>query len=168
MANANHPQPRDRLNRRAFLASASALAFVSAAGLKVSPAFAAPDETAFHAFSEFITGETLDPVLAGRYLKALTRKTPEFGTDIDQAIAATAAFRDQGIDKMLEALGPDSPVRKTITAVTSAWYLGVVGTDIHGELVAFHDALMFRPTRDYVFVPTYGGGPNSWVSRTHV
>jgi hypothetical protein len=160
-----------QMRRRGFLKSVSAVALVGAAGLGTAlPSFAASvqDSGPFHAFSQFITGVDLNPVLAVRYLKALSDQDPAFPRALEAAIAAASKFNDQGIDAMLKELDAKSGVYATIRTVTSAWYLGVVGNGDKAQLVAFHDALMFLPTRDYVFVPTYGGGPNSWVREKHV
>ncbi len=159
------------LGRRKLIKSLSLLTVFSYSGLRLvtCPAFAAglPASADFHDFSAFVIGRPVDPVLAGRYFTALQAADGHFIQQLNQAMVASAPFKDQGIDAMLSSLPPGSDVFNTLKKITSAWYLGIVGEGSQATLIAFHDALMFLPTREYVFVPSYGGGPDSWVSLKH-
>ncbi len=157
--------------RRKLIKSLSLLTVFSVSGLRLvtCPAFAAglPASADFHEFSAFVIGRPVDPVLSGRYFAALQAADGHFIRQLNQAMVASAPFRPQGIDAMLASLSHDSDIFITLKKITSAWYLGIVGEGSRATLIAFHDALMFQPTWEYVFVPSYGGGPDSWVTRTH-
>lgn len=158
-------------DRRKLIKSLSLLTVFSVSGLRLltCPAFAGglPASADFHEFSVFVIGRPVDPVLSGRYFAALQAADGHFIQQLNQAMVASIPFRHQGIDAMLASLTPDSDTFTTLKKITSAWYLGIVGEGASATLIAFHDAMMFQPTREYVFVPSYGGGPDSWVTRTH-
>jgi hypothetical protein len=97
------------------------------------------------------------------------------------AFMKLSAFRaDGGFDAELAALGnavagsdsmdafllraPDAALLRTATQVVSAWYLGVVGTGAAGELIAYEDALMYRPTAGMAVIPSYCVGPSYWAA----
>ncbi|ARU93583.1 sugar dehydrogenase complex small subunit [Tatumella citrea] len=158
-------------DRRKLIKSLSLLTVFSVSGLRLvtCPAFAGglPASADFHEFSTFVIGRPVDPVLSGRYFAALQAADGHFIQQLNQAMVASVPFRSQGIDTMLASLPHDSDIFNTLKKITSAWYLGIVGEGAGATLIAFHDALMFQPTREYVFVPGYGGGPDSWVSLKH-
>ena len=158
-------------DRRKLIKSLSLLTVFSVSGLRLvaCPAFAGglPASADFHEFSAFVIGRPVDPVLSGRYFAALQAADGHFIRQLNQAMAASAPFRSHGIDSMLASLTAGRDVFNTLKKITSAWYLGIVGEGSAATLIAFHDALMFQPTREYVFVPSYGGGPDSWVTLKH-
>jgi len=159
------------LSRRKLIKALTIMPLVSACSIRLlaCPAYAAalPASSDFLDFSQFITGLSLSPLLAGRYYQALQANDPQFLQKLTAAISASASYRQQGLDAFLAATAPNSEVFTTLSTITSAWYLGVVGQGAKAVTIAWRDALMFRPTEQFVFVPTYGGGPNSWVSREH-
>ena len=165
------PMDNFSADRRKLIKSLSLLTVFSVSGLRLvaCPAFAGglPASADFHEFSAFVIGRPVDPVLSGRYFAALQAADGHFIGQLNQAMAASAPFRSHGIDAMLASLSHDSEIFNTLKKITSAWYLGIVGEGASATLIAFHDALMFQPTREYVFVPSYGGGPDSWVTRKH-
>jgi hypothetical protein len=169
--NPQHPDSSLPISRRTLLngaALAGTALFVGGAGMLAMPladaADAAPAAPAgFLKLSEFLTGgQGLDGALAARFQATLSRQDPGFDAAVgalEQYVATTAPAT---IDDLLARPDLAVPLRKTITQIVSAWYLGIVGEDEHAELVSYADALMYRPTRDVLVVPTYGGGPDSW------
>lgn len=143
---------------------------VAVGGLALFAAFAKPlsalaaDDSVqtFTQISEFLTGYKLDPVLGGRYLQALSKRSPTFETD---TVALQQVVRQSGaanMDAFLALPGLDKSLMKTATTIVAAWYLGVVGNPEDAELITYAEALMYRPTRGILPIPTYGPGPNAW------
>ncbi|ARN23441.1 sugar dehydrogenase complex small subunit [Piscinibacter gummiphilus] len=156
------------VSRRTLLGSAavagSALALGGVASLAVTDAAAAsPSPAEFLRLSEFLTGgQPLEEGLATRFQAALARRDPRFGDAVAALQRYVSDSRAAGIDELLDRPDLGEPLRKTITQIVSAWYLGIVGDDAETELVAYAQALMYRPTKDVLVVPSYGGGPDSW------
>lgn len=51
-----------------------------------------------------------------------------------------------------------------VTAIISAWYTGTVASSKGPVVVAYADALMYRPVADGLTVPTYcNKGPTWWM-----
>lgn len=153
------------LFRRDLLRGSVALGGLALAAALASPvsALAADDGLQnFMQLSEFLTGYTLDPVLGGRYLAALAKRNPALATDtaaLQQAIRQASAAN---MDAFLALPGLDKSVTQTATTIVAAWYLGVVGKPEDAELITYSEALMYRPTRGILPIPTYGLGPNAW------
>lgn len=160
-----------RPSRRTFLIAAARVTgcVVAAATLPVLArrAMAAPDTTAtraaFLALSAFVTGRTdLDAVTGERFHAALARRLPGFDTQVATLLAQVRTQRFADMDAFLAATPAPSPLRATATHVVSAWYLGIVGEAADAELITYAGALMYRPTRGILAVPTYGPGPLAW------
>ncbi|WPB58989.1 sugar dehydrogenase complex small subunit [Xylophilus sp. GOD-11R] len=160
--------PPSAVSRRAVLYSAiaagTALALGGSAVFGSGEALAAEVEsTEFLRLSEFLTGgKPLLAKLATRYRATLAKFDPKFAESVAALQAYVAQAKAANIDELLARPDLSEPLKKSITQIVSAWYLGIVGDDKHVELVAYADALMYRPTNDVIVVPSYGGGPDSW------
>lgn len=158
-------RPSHRISRRALLKTSSgflALGVIGAA-LPVRVAFAAgSDEQDFLDLSGFVTGKTLDPVLSRRYFAALIQRNPGLMDQLTalRGLIATTGAKD--IDALIAAPGFDEASRATVTLLVKAWYSGVVGEVEDAELITYSEALMYRPTRGILAIPSYGHGPASW------
>ncbi|MDO1583365.1 sugar dehydrogenase complex small subunit [Rhizobium oryzicola] len=127
------------------------------------PAAASDDEAQrFTLLSEFLTGYTLDPVLGARYLAALAKRNKTFSSDISALQHVVEQSGVANMDAFLALKLADPNVMKTATNIVSAWYLGVVGEPEDAELITYREALMYRPTKGILSIPTYGPGPNGW------
>jgi hypothetical protein len=155
------------LSRRRFLALGGVLAGASLAtgfGLpRVACAGPTQTDLGFLQTSSFLTGHTLDATTARRFLAALTKLDAGFVGRLGALQAAIAQSGAATMDAFLAQDGHSAAILSTAKEIVSAWYLGVVGTGSKAVLISFYDALMFEPTRNYVYVPSYGGGPDSWV-----
>lgn len=153
------------LSRRGLLRSTVAVAGLALFANLAGPlsATAADDAVAsFTRLSEFLTGYTLDPVLAARFLAALKKRDP----NLDASMAALSTLIKQSgvpnMDGFLALSGTDPALTKTATKIVSAWYLGVVGEPEDAELITYAESLMYRPTKGLLTIPSYGPGPNAW------
>lgn len=84
---------------------------------------------------------------------------------------AAAAARLAGLlrpglspEALLNAAGA-AGLRETLLAIVAAWYTGTVGHGTGAQLVAYKEALMYRPCADGLVVPTYcSDGPAWWTA----
>lgn len=161
------------LSRRSLLEMASlagtALALGGAGLLAAREGVAAEAATValpaadFLRLSVFLTGgQPLDATLSSRYQAALAKRDPQFGDSARALLTLIASSKAASIDELLEAPDLKDTLRALTTRIVSAWYLGIVGQDADAELISYAQALMYRPTKDVLVVPTYGAGPDSW------
>jgi len=120
--------------------------------------------------SSFLTGKSdLDPVIARRTLQALIAGEKDFEQRYAALAAACDAARQAGTLPTMaafdtSAVGQDAALRATAVAIVSAWYLGRVGSGPSTQLIAYHEALMYRPTAGITTIPSYQlGGYGYWV-----
>jgi hypothetical protein len=123
-------------------------------------AAAATDED-FIALSTFLVSRPVNPVLAGRYYKALDKRAPNFSTNVVALKQLIGAQGYHHVDEYL-AQANDASLKATATSIISAWYLGIVGEPVDAELIAYSQAMMYQPTHGILIIPTYGGGPATW------
>ncbi|BCZ80941.1 Membrane bound FAD containing D-sorbitol dehydrogenase [Paraburkholderia steynii] len=163
--------------RRAWLlgafASAAGLAFASAARygtsgaapgiVGISPAFADTPPPAGGGFDAFIalssklTGHTsFDPLHGKRAYDALSRADGQFTQNVAALNAWLQTHGGVPSDVVTQALQADQPqLAKTVSAITRAWYLGLVGEMPNVQVIAFERALMFEPVKDILTIPSY-------------
>lgn len=159
------------LSRRALLETAAAAgAALGLAALSVPAAVQAQGSATglaaadFQRLSQFLTGgQPLDAGLAARYQAVLLQRDPAFDAAAQDLLRLVDSSQATHVDALLEqpALA-DGPLRGTLQRIVSAWYLGIVGDDNGTELVAYANALMYRPTRGILDIPSYGSGPDTW------
>jgi hypothetical protein len=172
------PEKRDAAahcpSRRTFLAVAAGTAIAAFASTPMSwlPRAQAAEGTAtaasaaFLRVSMFVTGQRdLDQETSKRFLAALSRRDAGFATRIDALLAHVDQAKFADMDAFLAATPADAALLATATSVVSAWYLGIVGDAADAELITYADALMYRPTRGILAVPTYGPGPLAWGAK---
>ncbi|WP_431259417.1 sugar dehydrogenase complex small subunit [Roseateles chitinivorans] len=151
------------LAAREGLAATAGSAASAAGAAPAAPAATALPVTDFLRLSVFLTGgQPLDATLAGRYQVALAKRDPQFGDSARALLALIRATQAASVEHLLEAPELKDTLRELTTRIVSAWYLGIVGQDADAELISYAEALMYRPTKDVLVVPTYGAGPDSW------
>lgn len=118
----------------------------------------------FHRLSQFLTGgQPLDAALAARYQAVLLKRDPAFDAAAQDLLRLVDSSQATHVDALLaQPALADGPLRGTLQRIVSAWYLGIVGDDNGTELVAYANALMYRPTRGILDIPSYGSGPDTW------
>jgi len=164
-------------SRRAWMlgacASAAGLAFAvagrfgAAPGLSqiagITPAFAdtlppaGGGLDAFIALSRRLTGHnTLDPILGKRAYEALSKADSQFTQNVGALNAWLQSHGGVPSDAVTQALQVDQPIlAKTVSAITRAWYLGLVGDLPKVQVIAYERALMFEPVKDILTIPSY-------------
>lgn len=159
---------RSDLSRRDLLRTTAAAGVLGALGLgallePVSEAVAADAAPqAFLQLSSFLTGQPLNPVLGDRFLAALAKRMPNLHADIASLQRLIVEGKAADMDAFLALPSVDPALMGTVRKIVSAWYLGVVGEPEDAELITYAEALMYRPTRGILPIPTYGPGPNAW------
>jgi len=152
------------LTRRNLLRGSVALGLLSLASamLPWQAAMAAAAESDFRALSQFLVSRPVNPVLAGRYYAALSKRAPNFAANVSALKQLVDGHGFKHVDEYLALANPDASLKATATSIISAWYLGVVGEPATAELVSYSEAMMYQPTHGILIIPTYGGGPASW------
>jgi hypothetical protein len=117
----------------------------------------------FLAFSKAITGhDDIDPTTAARIREAMLQGDAAFA----QQAASLAGLVQPGIapDALLGA-ATSAGLREAALAVVTAWYTGTVVAGQKTTVVAYEQALMYRPVADALTVPTYcNEGPMWWTA----
>lgn len=113
-------------------------------------------------FSHGITGhDDLNPLTARRIYDAMAAASADFAGQVDQL---TQLISRETEPEALLASADSMGLRDTALAIVAAWYTGSVGSDSDAPVVAYRDALMYRPVSDGQVVPTYCSyGPAWWV-----
>lgn len=129
---------------------------------------ARPGNARFMALSQLLTGKTdLDPIIGARTLDALCATDPAFATRfaaLDTACALAHPLDMGAFDE--STVGRTPALRATAVEIVRAWYTGTVGTGRDARVLAYRDALMYRPTAGITTVPSYQlGGFGYWVAK---
>ncbi|MPW17965.1 sorbitol dehydrogenase [Paraburkholderia sp. CNPSo 3157] len=137
------------------LASLSHLAGISPAYADTLPAGGGFD--AFIALSGKLTGHaSFDPVLGKRAYKALSRADSQFTQNVAALNTWLQTHGGVPSDTVTQALQAEQPnLAKTVSAITRAWYLGLVGDSPNVQVIAYESALMFEPVKDILTIPSY-------------
>lgn len=157
------PPPLSALPRRTLLglgASAIALLAGTRKSFALTPA-QRPAVQQFLALSRVVTGyDTLDETIAARTYDALCAEN----TGTSAAIVQLAALAQQAADaKTLQAAAAQANLTEALNAILIGWYTGTVASKSETIVIAYRDALMYRPTADGLTVPTYcNKGPLWW------
>ncbi|WP_077295120.1 sorbitol dehydrogenase family protein [Yersinia proxima] len=106
--------------------------------------------------------QDIDQGMSARIFTALHNSDGQFPSKISQL---TALMQDGQSAQQLQALAQQHQLQKTVSAIVAAWYTGTVGHGQQAILIAYKDALMYRPASDALVVPTYcGNGPLWWTA----
>lgn len=158
--------PTARLSRRSLLRGSVTLGLVAlAGGLGPWQSVMAEGDQDFIALSQFLVSRPVNPVLAARYYRALSRRAPNFSGNVGALRQLVDGQGFKHVDEYLAQANPDPSLKATATSIISAWYLGIVGELADAELISYSEALMYRPTHGILIIPTYGGGPESWGAK---
>ncbi|MEI2264597.1 sugar dehydrogenase complex small subunit [Erwinia sp. CGal63] len=123
---------------------------------------AQPAGADFSELSAFLVSRPVSAILSQRYYAALVRHYADFPTHLTSLNDYLAARQFAHVDDFLAATPNGSPLFNTASLIIGSWYTGVVGEGAKSELIAYAEAMMYQPTKGFLVVPTYGGGPDSW------
>ena len=154
--------------RRTVLASAASLAAASclapwswavdktAGNTTDAPKGPPPAPAEFLALSKLLIPDLrLDEHVGARLHAALLRQDGRFPIKT-KALADVAR---QGplteAEALAEAVKADTALSATLRTIVSAWYLGIVGDHVTGQVIAYDLALMQEVVRDTVVTPSY-------------
>lgn len=120
-----------------------------------------PAVSQFLSLSRLVTGyDMLDETIAARTYDALYAKGGRAGDEITQLIGLA---QQSGDAKALQAQAAQAGLSAMLNAVLMGWYTGTVSGQSETIVIAYRDALMYRPTADGLTVPTYcNKGPLWW------
>lgn len=106
--------------------------------------------------------EDIDQGMSARIFTALHNQNDQFATQVEQLGGLLQPGQSA---KQLQQLAIQAGLQALVTAIITAWYTGTVGHGQTAELIAYKDALMYRPASDALIVPTYcGNGPLWWTA----
>jgi hypothetical protein len=120
----------------------------------------------FIALSHAITEhDDLDVVTAARIEAAMGRDFPQFAQLLPGLVALVSPAGKPAVPaRDLLAAATTAGLRELTMAIVTAWYTGTVGAGKTAVVVAYAQALMYRPVADGQTVPTYCNyGPQWWT-----
>lgn len=120
----------------------------------------------FFAFSKAITGhDDIDPLTAARIREALAKSDSSFAHGADVLAQLVQQPGAPIAPEALLAAATDAGLRELALLIVAAWYTGTVGAGTTASVVAYEQALMYRPVADGMSVPTYcDNGPIWWTA----
>ncbi|ANI31470.1 dehydrogenase [Yersinia entomophaga] len=133
---------------------------------KAEQATAAANPLAFARFFKLSQALTehkdIDQGMSARIFTALHNSDAQFA---DQIIQLTTLMQPEQRAQQLLAAASGHNLQKVVSNIMAAWYTGTVGHGQQAVLIAYKDALMYRPASDGLIVPTYcGNGPLWWTA----
>lgn len=156
-------------SRREFLLGAVNLGVAGALFSLPSHAFSASLLSAadpvknFITLSQAITEHThINSDLAARFYEVFATSDRQFTARVNRLVQLlTPGDSAQTLMDKARKAG----LNEFLYQIVTAWYTGTVGSDYHGTLVAYKQALMYQPVSDGLVVPTYcGNGPIWWTA----
>jgi hypothetical protein len=104
----------------------------------------------------------LDGDVGARLAAAMSSVNPAIEQDVDQILEIARRKNARIVEDFFPDL-PEGKLKDTALAIISAWYTGVIVDAPGSPVFAFELALMYRPTRDVMTIPSYAiSGPNGW------
>jgi hypothetical protein len=160
------------MHRRTVLlgmtASALSLGLASLAVPGLSFAAQAPGLNAsrFLQASQVLTGyDNLDALTAQRISAAMIAQQPAMAAQLTALADLVQVPANVFNAEALLAAAKQAGFGDAALAVVAAWFKGTVGHGQTAQLVAYKEALMYRPVSDGLIVPTYcGNGPLWWTA----
>ena len=142
-----------------------------AGGLAARPALPAASPKAalspefdaqFMTLSKLLIPHELDADIGKRIVLALSAIRPALSEHVTSLLAVAGKRNARIVEDFFPDV-PDGPLKETALSIISAWYMGVVVDAPDSEVFAFEHALMYRPTRDVMTIPSYAKSrPNGW------
>jgi hypothetical protein len=112
----------------------------------------------FYLVSQAITEhKNISEGSSAQIFNAFYRSQPDFPAQVSRL---HALVKPGQAAKDLQEVAKQNGLGELVTSIVTAWYTGTVGHGTDSILIAYKDALMYRPVSDGLIVPTYcGNGP---------
>jgi hypothetical protein len=162
-----HTEP---ISRRTLVKAGATAVGLAAFGVSSRPTAQAAGEVAaalngdkFMAASHFLIQHRLSPGVGARMAAILHTRIPTLDADLDVIIRTAKERNAKVVEDFFDAL-PDGQVKDAAHQIIFGWYAGVVDESPSAEVFAYEEALMYKPTKDAVALPTYSfNGPDHWT-----
>ena len=116
----------------------------------------------FYLVSQAVTEhKNLSEGASAQIFNALFRGQPDFPLQVSKLHALVNSNQTA---KQLQAVAKQQGLGDLVTNIVTAWYTGSVGHGTDSILIAYKDALMYRPVSDGLIVPTYCGNGPLWFT----
>jgi hypothetical protein len=116
----------------------------------------------FYLVSQAVTEhKNLNEGASAQIFNALFRGQPDFPLQVSKLHALVNSNQTA---KQLQAVAKQQGLGDLVTNIVTAWYTGSVGHGTDSILIAYKDALMYRPVSDGLIVPTYCGNGPLWFT----
>jgi len=151
------------ISRRSLLSGTAALAVALSLPVDLSAQQPSPTkQPSFYSVSQAITGKRdLSITTSDRIFEALYEDHDNLPATVNALAEIAAAHPDAKAFRAAAELAAHGDILLTIL---TAWYTGTVDTKKGPVVVAYKDALMYRPVEDGLTVPTYcNKGPMWWT-----
>ncbi|WAT01692.1 sorbitol dehydrogenase family protein [Rouxiella chamberiensis] len=118
--------------------------------------------TQFFQVSKAITEhQDLSPGMSARIFNAFYQGSPQFPAQVSKLFA----LLKPGLRaKDFQNAARQNELGDILTAIITGWYTGTVKNGTDTILIAYKDALMYRPVSDGLIVPTYCGNGPLWFT----
>ncbi|WP_116123462.1 sorbitol dehydrogenase family protein [Paraburkholderia sp. BL6669N2] len=144
----------------AFLAGSLALSTLPA--LSAETGVSSESTAQFMEISTLLIPHRLDADIGKRMAQAMGALRPSLPSDIAALLSIAKKCNARIVEDFFPDI-PEGPLKQTALAIISAWYMGVLVDAPDAEVFAYEQALMYRPTRDVMTIPSYAkSGPNGW------
>lgn len=116
----------------------------------------------FFMISQAITEhKDLSPGMSARIFNAFYQGDAQFPAQIS---ALYALLQPNQRAKEFQQVAKEHNLGELLTRIITGWYTGTVKNGTDSILIAYKDALMYRPVSDGLIVPTYCGNGPLWFT----
>ncbi len=118
--------------------------------------------TQFFIVSQAITEhQDLSPGMSARIFNAFFHGNTQFSAQVTKLYSL---LQPNMRAKDFQALAKQNGLGDVLTSIITGWYTGTIKNGTDTTLVAYKDALMYRPVSDGLIVPTYCGNGPLWFT----
>lgn len=118
--------------------------------------------TQFFRVSQAITEhQDLSPGMSARIFNAFYQGNPQFPAQVAKLFTLLTPGQRA---KQFQEVAKQHDLGEILTAIITGWYTGTIKNGNDSILIAYKDALMYRPVSDGLIVPTYCGNGPLWFT----
>jgi len=116
----------------------------------------------FFMISQAITEhQDLSPGMSARFFNAFYQGDPQFPAQVSKLYSL---LQPSLRAKQFQEIAKQNGLGDLLTSIITGWYTGTVKNGTDSILIAYKDALMYRPVSDGLIVPTYCGNGPLWFT----